>query len=197
MGGACDALRGRGDDCVAFWVGCLRLGGAECKVIEAETERQMTSVDMVSSGSLYCCLLDNCSSLSNETQSMSCSTLDAAVIYSSKQQSTPLPQPAPHFFPCFNSSKYSFGGCCRYPMGLPLVHLHKSTQASSSGLRAFQPSSFSARAGLAVRSKTSPSRLPTTSYGRSLPQAALKALIMWKTVLPLPVPRFQARTPGW
>ncbi len=106
-----------------------------------------------------------------------------------------------HFLPLSRSfcscSSNSFGGLCLYPCGLFLVHLHRSSHASSNVLSAFHPSSSFALFGLAVRSSTSPALLPTTSYGNSFPTASLNALIMWKTVLPLPVPRFQARTPGW
>ena len=97
----------------------------------------------------------------------------------------------------FSLSNSSSGGFWRYPCGLFLVHRHRSSHASSNVFSALHRSSRFARSGFAVRSNTSPARLPTTSYGSSLPTAFSNALIISNTVLPLPVPRFQARVPGW
>lgn len=101
------------------------------------------------------------------------------------------------FYFLFSASTNSFGGSCLYPCGLFSVHRHKSLHASSSVNSVFHPNSSFALVAFAVRFNTSPALRPTTSYGNLRPTALEKALIISKTVLPLPVPRFQARTPGW
>ena len=101
------------------------------------------------------------------------------------------------FFPCLTASSSAAGGSWRYPLGLLLTHLHRSTHASSRVSSVFQPSSSLARAGLAVRSRTSPALRPTTSYLSWWPTTLLNALIISKTVQPRPEPRFHARTPGF
>lgn len=74
-------------------------------------------------------------------------------------------------------------------------HFHKSSQALSNGFSAFQLSSVFALFGIAVKSSTSPARRGLVSYGSSLPTDLENALIMSKTVDPLPVPRFHSRHP--